>query len=82
VKITHTFSVTGVCPLNGDVDEYEVEITLGVMVEAIGLRKQTQALLDKPMYQEEFTALLQKLTEGRVKTTCDHRGVKTVVEVG
>ena len=88
MKTVHQFQMKGVCPVNQDVDHYQVEMT--IFSCAYGTQEVTtiESILDwcarfhqEPRFQEDFTRALSAEFLARVKTTCLHRGVHTVCEV-
>lgn len=82
IEACHTFNVSGRCPVNGDVDQYEVRVTVArerldrmpLVEDVLAVAEQ---FLREPVLQEKFTRDLAYRLKAEVETVCAHRSVST-----
>jgi len=84
MTVRHTLRSTGICPVNGDEDDYLIVVDLRPrrvseallvedVIEVVG------QLLREPVLQEAFTAALARHLRADVTTHCRHGEVETEV---
>jgi hypothetical protein len=80
-RTTHHFKAEGRCPINGQLDRYEVRITLVTdtygtkdVVAVEDIRTESDRLLAEPIFQEDYTRSLAAVFVANVVTRCHHAG--------
>jgi len=77
--VTHKFSLSGRCPVNGDIDYYAITVETDRMIEAHSMVSTARELLSAPTFQEDFTKALASAIGAKVTTACRHGHVFTEV---
>jgi hypothetical protein len=78
MKSVYRFKIWGRCPVDGSVDEYDVEVVVdGGFWPVEEILKKAKAITAKPIFQEPFTQLLAMDLQASVTTTGVHSGVHT-----
>jgi len=78
MRVTYTFTIEAVCPVDKKKDVYEVEVISDRTIPVEDILRFTK---DQPeAFQETLTENLARLLGARVISTGWHSGVKTVCE--
>lgn len=78
--VKHYLRLTAVCPVNRQLDHYDLVVECRRVVEVEKILKEVTFFADVAMYQEQITKALSKRLKCKVTTTGYHSGVKTVCE--
>ena len=78
--VKHTFQVRAVCPINGDIDQYECEVSLTTLVVCETLIAEAAEYKDRSLYQEQLTLELAERWNATVRTKGTHVGGEVATE--
>lgn len=78
--VKHTFEVRSLCPINGDLDAYECEVTFTTLIQCEQLLAEAAEYSDKALFQEELTQKLSERWNATVKTCGSHVGGAVATE--
>lgn len=67
----------GICPENGDIDEYTLKLTFDRFVLVESVVEVVSRYENQRIYQEDLTEAISKSLDCLAETWCNHRGVKT-----
>lgn len=73
----HEFESVGICPANGNKDNYRVTVRTERMLPVEDILGASEIILCNPIYQETYTQKLAAEIGAEVETVCFHSGVKT-----
>lgn len=79
VRVKHTFSLNGRCPVDGALDYYTITVETNRVLEVHAMVGTARRLLSEPIFQEDFTARFAKEIGAKVTTAGRHGEVFTEV---
>lgn len=80
MRVTHSLTVTAICPVDGLPDVYQVTITAARVVRVEDILETAASYKDRKIFQEELTHDMARKLACCVKSVGYHSGVKTEVE--
>jgi hypothetical protein len=76
----HTFRIQAKCPVNGDVDTYECEVSVTELIQCEKLLADAAEYAQQTLFQEQLTAELSRRWNATVKTVGTHVGGRVATE--
>lgn len=77
MKVQHTLTVVGTCPVDGSRDFYRCVVTTDRIIDVELILGKVGELTSDPIYQEDLTVELAVALQATVETTGGHSRVST-----
>lgn len=83
MKVTHSTTFVGICPVDGSHDIYQLTVSTDLLVTVEDILEAIRKATDSRKFQEEITeSLARLLPDCSIETVGVHSGVETRVSAG
>ncbi len=79
MRVVHTTTIQAKCPVDHDLDTYEVEFSAERVIKVEDILAAIKQVAAREIFQEDLTVLLARQLGVQVRTVGYHSGVRTEV---